>query len=80
MVDRWRPPRAIGEPRPCFVRMRKDRHAGYVPARIVRRLGMLVGEIDGQAAEVEQVWTSGDLITEAEYHQLVADLQRPAPF
>ena len=80
MVDRWRPARAIDEPRPCFVRLRRDRHGGYVPARIWQRMGMLAAEIDGEACDVERVWCSGDLISEAEWRQLVADRLRPRPF
>jgi hypothetical protein len=80
MVDRWRPARAIDEPRPCFVRLRRDRHGGYVPARIWQRMGMLAAEIDGEPVDVERVWTAGDIITESEYMQLISDRARKAPF
>ncbi len=71
MVDRNQPPRRIDEPAPCFIRMQLVRNGVFVAARIFYRLGMLCGEINGKDAPVEQVWVSGELITEAEFNDMM---------
>jgi hypothetical protein len=80
MVDRKQPPRAIDAPKECWLRVRPALRGGYVPARIYKSLGMLTAEVDGQAADVESVWTSGELITEQQYIELLRDRERPPPF
>jgi hypothetical protein len=79
-MNRRQPPRRIDEPEPCFVRMRLDRRTGWVPARITRTIAGLVADINGVSAPVDSVWTSGEMITEAQWRQLSADLKRPPPF
>lgn len=79
-MNRRQTARAIDTPEPCFVRLRTSPRGPFLPARIVQRLGHLTAEIEGAAAEVEQVWTSGELITEREWLDLVRDRQRARPF
>lgn len=80
MVDRHQQPRAIDAPEPCFTRLRTTPHGPWLPARIYQRLGQLAGEIEGVPADVERVWTSGEIITEAEWRDLMRDRMRPKPF
>ena len=80
MVDRKQAPRAIDAPKECWLRVRQTLRGGYVPARIYRSLGMLTAEVDGVAADVESVWTSGELITQREWLELTRDRTRPKPF
>jgi hypothetical protein len=80
MPDRRQTPRRIDRPEPCFLKLRQTRHGPYVPARVFWRLGVLAAEIDGAAADVEQCWSSGDLISEREWRTLTADRARTAPF
>ena len=80
MVDRHQTPRDVSAPEPCWLRIRLERHGPYLPARIFNRLGLLTAEIEGVEAPVESVWTAGDLITEAEYNNLIRDRNRQPPF
>ena len=80
MPDRKQPPRAIDAPEPCFVRLRRDPHGPYLPARVFGRLGHLAAEIDGETVPVESVWNAGDLITEGEWRDLIRDRSRTRPF
>ena len=80
MPDRNQKPRAIDAPEECFLRLRLKIHGGYVPARIHKVLGHLVAEIDGQPADMTDVWASGDIITEAEWRDLIRDRSRAKPF
>jgi hypothetical protein len=79
-MNRRQSPRAIDAPEECHVRLRTERHGGYLPARIFTRLGLLTAEIDGAQASVESVWTSGETITKAQYDDLVRDRKRAKPF
>ena len=80
MVNRNQKPRAIDAPEPCWLRLRLTIHGGYVPARIFRCLGLLTAEIDGVPASVDDVWASGDRISEREWLGLVRDRSRAKPF
>lgn len=80
MVDRNQQARVIDDPQPCFVRLRTEAKGPYRAARIFRRLGMLMAEIDGAPTEPERVWCSGDQITEAEYRALLLAINSPKPF
>ena len=80
MVNRQQPSRRVDCPEPCFIKMRLTIHGGYVPARIHKVLGHLVAEIDGQSADMTDVWASGDIITEAEWLDLIRDRSRARPF
>ena len=89
MPDRNQKPRAIDAPEPCWLRMRLEPHGPYLPARIFHgtrpvSIGLsitgLLGEIEDRAAEVDWLWASGDLITEAEWLDLIRDRQRARPF
>lgn len=76
MVDRSQPSRRVDEPECCFIRMQLVRGGVFVAARIFRRLGMLVGEINGAPADPDQIWHSGDFIDEACYDLM---MQNPEP-
>ena len=78
--DRKQPPRAIAAPEPCYIKIRLEPHGPYLPARINRNLGLLTANIDGVPTDVETVWASGDLITEAEWLDLIRDRSRAKPF
>ena len=89
MVNRNQEPRAIDAPEPCWLRMRLEPHGPYLPARIFHgtrpvSIGLsitgLLGEIEDRAAEVDWLWASGDLITEAEWLDLIRDRSRAKPF
>ena len=80
MVSRNQKPRAIDAPESCFVRLRQNPHGPYLPARVFGRLGHLAAEIDGETVPVESVWNAGDLITEAEWLDLIRDRSRARPF
>ena len=80
MPDRRQSPRDIANPEPCWIRMRMERHGPYIPARIYQGIKGLTAEIDGAETDVDRVWSSGDLITEREWLQLIADRKRPRPF
>jgi hypothetical protein len=41
---------------------------------------MLAAEVDGEPARVEDVWVSGDQITQREWLELTRDRHRPKPF
>ena len=77
MPDRKQPPRAIDAPEPCWLRVRLTIHGGYVPARIFKTLA---AEVDGRPADVNNVWESGDIISEREWLQLTHDRKRAKPF
>jgi hypothetical protein len=80
-MNRQQPARQIDQPRPGWFRLKLARGAPPVGARLYQRLGVLAAEINGQEADVEAVWTSGELIDEAEYRRLLeaapADPTRP---
>lgn len=80
MADRSQPTRLIDAPAPCFLRLRKPNDPRWYPASIYYRLGMLMAEIDQQPADPFQCWHGGDQISESEYHQMVTNAARPAPF
>lgn len=80
MPDRTQQPRQIDAIEPCFVRLRTEKGGPWHGARIWRSLGMLRGEINGQPAEPERIWTSGDLITREEYDTLLRVANSPKPF
>lgn len=71
------PSRRIDQPEPCFVRMRLVKNGPYVAARIYLRLGILAAEINGEPAEVDRVWTSGELIDEARHNELLTTVIDP---
>jgi hypothetical protein len=77
--QRTQAPRRIDQPEACFVRLRGPDKRWY-GARIYRRFGLLTAEIDGKPAEIDQVWTAGLVITEAEYHELMVTARTPPPF
>ena len=69
--------------------MRLEPHGPYLPARIFHgtrpvSIGLsitgLLGEIEDRAAEVDWLWTCGDIITEAEWLDLIRDRSRARPF
>jgi hypothetical protein len=70
-MNRQQPARQIDQPRPGWFRLRLARGAPLVGARLYQRLGVLAAEINGQEADVEAVWTSGEWIDEAEYRRLL---------
>lgn len=76
MIDREQQPRIIDEPEECFVRMQLVPRGVYVAARIYRRLGMLTGEINGQAADIFQIWHAGNRIDRAAYDRM---MENPEP-
>jgi hypothetical protein len=89
MPDRGQAPRDVSAPAPCFVRLRLGGAKGtgpgsrrYVAARVFIDpvSGALAGEIDGAPAPVDEVWLSGDLISEDEFSRLFSDGRRAAPF
>jgi hypothetical protein len=80
LVNRNQPSRRVDVPEPCFVRLRTERHGGYLPARIFTRLGVLTAEIDGHEVDVEAVWTAGEIITGEQWMKLVRDRSRAKPF
>jgi len=70
-MNRDQPSRLIDEPEPCFIRMKLIRNGPSVGARIFRRLGMLAGEINGQAADIYQIWHAGKFIDEVAFNILM---------
>lgn len=70
----------VDQPEPCWVRMRTERKGRWHAARIFRVLGMLDAEINGFPADPLQVWTSGDRISEDEYHALIRAASETPPF
>lgn len=60
--------------------MRAERGGRWHGARIYRVLGILLAEIANIPADPLQVWTSGDRITEQEYHALLKAAHEPKPF
>ena len=70
--QRTQAPRRIDRPEVCFVRLRGPDKRWY-GARLYLRFGLLMAEID-------QVWTAGLVITEAEYHELMVTARTPPPF
>jgi hypothetical protein len=77
MSERARQPsRDITAPEPGLFRMTLCRGGPPVAAAIVSKLGTLTATINGCAADVEQVWTSGTFIDRVEFDQL--DANRPA--
>jgi hypothetical protein len=77
-MNRDQTPRDITNPQPCYIRMVLVKHGPPVAARIFHRLGMLAAEINGQSADVDRVWTSGELIDESTYNVMMRD-PPPAP-
>ena len=73
LMDRKQPSRRIDAPEPCHVAMRLVKGGPVVAARIVRRMGMLIGEINGAPGDVERIWQSGERIDEARYNDLLAN-------
>jgi hypothetical protein len=59
--------------------MRLVRKGPYVGARIFLRLGMLTAEVNGVSADVDHVWTSGEIVTEDTFMVLTTD-PHPAPW
>lgn len=80
MVDRTQQPRLVDVPEPCWIRLRKPGDRRWHAARIFRVMGMLVGEISGAPASVDQIWHSGSRITEIEYDALLKATNEPKPF
>jgi hypothetical protein len=80
-MNRQQPARQIDQPEPGWFRLRLAKGAPPVGARVFQRLGVLAAEINGETADVETVWTSGEWIDEAEYRRLIgnppADPSRP---
>lgn len=79
MVSHNQPARVVDDPQPCFVRMQLVRNGVFVAARIFHRLGMLVGEINGAAADPIDIWHAGTLIDEAEYEIMMKNPE-PNPY
>jgi hypothetical protein len=73
MTDRKQKPRRIDRPEPCYVEMRLTKGGPLLGARIYKAFGTLVAEIGGMTADVERVWTSGDLITKERYDFLMEE-------
>jgi len=71
-MNRAQPARRIDVPEPGWFRLRLARGAPPVGARVYQRLGQLAAEINGGEASVDDVWTSGEPIDEAEYRRLLA--------
>ena len=80
--------RIINRPEPGFFKMRLVKGGPWVPALVYRpcplemhpetfqwidRVYHLEAEIDGMAANVDRIWTSGQRITAAEYLYMKAD-------
>ena len=63
-------PRRIDRPEPCFLRMRMVKNGPYVAARIYLQLGILAAEINGDPADVDRVWTSGERIHPADWEKM----------
>jgi hypothetical protein len=72
-VDREQRSRRIDEPEECYIRLQLVRGGPFVGCRIFRRLGMLVGEINGQPADIFQIWCGGEFISEDRYNLLMSD-------
>ena len=64
------PPRRIDAPEPCFLRMRLVKNGPYAGARIFLRLGVLAAEINGEPADVDRVWTSGERVAASVWAEL----------
>lgn len=70
-MNRDQPSRRMDEPQPCYVKLKRIRNGPYVGARIFLRLGMLAGEINGEVADVFEIWHAGELIDEERYNILM---------
>jgi hypothetical protein len=65
--------RQIDAPEAGLFAMRLVKNGPLVGAMIFMRLGHLAALVNGQPADVEDVWTSGREITFAEYQRLMAN-------
>lgn len=70
MTDKTQPSRRIDKPMPGFFRCRIVKGGPYVGARIFWRLGILAAEVNGDPADVDRVWTSGERIHPADWEKL----------
>ena len=70
-MNRDQPARRIDQPEPCFVRLKRFREGPFVGARIFRCLGMLMGEINGEIADIHEIWHAGELISEEQFNILM---------
>ena len=78
MIDQ--PSRRVDQPEPCFVRLRLVKRGPYVAARISQPFGLWQVTVNGSPstpspcpveAGVFDVWTSGEFISETEYHAML---------
>lgn len=80
MADRNQPTRLVDQPEPCFVRIKRPGDRAWYAGRIYRTLGMLAGEINGQATDPLLIWHGGNRITKDEYETLLLAANTPSPF
>lgn len=67
--------RQIDQPQPGYFRMRLVRKGPWVPARIrMSAFTGLVAEIMGAPADVDDVWTSGQFISQDDYEWMMDHL------
>ena len=65
--------RRVDQPVPCLMRIRIVRNGPWCCARIVLRLGMLCAEVNGEPADVDHLWTSGEFVDETTWERLRDD-------